>query len=126
MIFTQYPEWVAKIVPIPKKDRRIRLCVDFHNLNKVSPKDNFSLPYINVLVDGTLGYELLSLIDGLIGYNQILVALKDREKTTFITHWGTYFYRVMPFVLKNVGDTYQRAATTLLNHYNNNVLWRQT
>ena len=43
------------------------------------------------------------------------MALEDLEKTTFITEWGTYCYRVMPFGLKNVGATYQRAATTLFH-----------
>ena len=41
------------------------------------------------------------------------MALEDIEKTSFITKWGTYYYRVMPFGLKNVGATYHRAATTL-------------
>ncbi|KAL6340431.1 hypothetical protein AAG906_006094 [Vitis piasezkii] len=48
-------------------------------------------------------------------YNHILMALKDMEKTSFITEWGTYCYRVMPFRLKNVGATYQRAVTTLFH-----------
>ena len=54
-------------------------------------------------------------MDGFPGYNQILMAPEDREKTTFTTPWGTYCYRVMPFGLKNVGATYQRAATTILH-----------
>ncbi|RVW78804.1 Retrovirus-related Pol polyprotein from transposon 17.6 [Vitis vinifera] len=49
------------------------------------------------------------------GFNQILMALEDMEKTTFITKWGTYCYRVMPFGLKNAGATYQRVATTLFH-----------
>ena len=44
-----------------------------------------------------------------------MIAPEDREKTTFITQWGVYCYRVMPFGLKNAGATYQRAATTLLH-----------
>ena len=54
-------------------------------------------------------------MDGFFGYNQILMAPKDMEKTSFITEWGTYCYRVMPFGLKNAGATYQRAATTLFH-----------
>ena len=48
-------------------------------------------------------------------YNQILMAPKDKEKTSFITECGTYCYRVMPFGLKNAGATYSRAATTLFH-----------
>ena len=54
-------------------------------------------------------------MDGFLGYNQILMAPEDREKTTFTTEWGTFCYRVMPFGLKNAGSTYQRAATMLLH-----------
>lgn len=43
------------------------------------------------------------------------MAHEDMEKTSFITPWGTYCYKVMPFGLKNVGATYQRVATTLLH-----------
>ena len=58
---------------------------------------------------------MLSFMDGFFGYSQILMAPEDMEKTSFITEWGTYCYRVMPFGLKNVGATYQRTATTLFH-----------
>ena len=58
---------------------------------------------------------MLSFMDGFSGYNQIMMAPEDREKTSFITEWGTYCYRVMSFRLKNAGATYQRAATTLFH-----------
>ncbi|KAH7834736.1 hypothetical protein Vadar_019075 [Vaccinium darrowii] len=115
LMVTEYPQWVANIVPVPKKNGKIRVCVDFRDLNKASPKDDFPLPHIDVLVDNTAGHALLSFMDGFSGYNQILMAPEDREKTTFTTEWGTYCYRVMPFGLKNAGSTYQRAATTLLH-----------
>ena len=108
----EYPEWLANVVPVPKKDGKVRVCVDFRDLNKASPKDDFPLPHIDLLVDGTAGHSMLSFMDGFSGYNQILMAPEDMEKTAFITEWGTYCYRVMPFGLKNVGATYQRAATT--------------
>ena len=58
---------------------------------------------------------MLSFMDEFFGCNQILMALENMEKTSFITKWGTYCYRVMPFGLKNAGATYQRAATTLFH-----------
>ncbi|KAH7852233.1 hypothetical protein Vadar_022301 [Vaccinium darrowii] len=115
LMVTEYPQWVANNVPVPKKNGKIRVCVDFKDLNKASPKDDFPLPHIDVLVDNTAGHALLSFMDGFSGYNQILMAPEDREKTTFMTKWGTYCYRVMPFGLKNAGSTYQGAATTLLH-----------
>ena len=93
----------------------MRVCVDFRDLNKANPKDDFTLPHIDMLVDSTTGHSMLSFMDGFSGYNQILMAPDDMEKTSFITEWGTYCYRVMPFGLKNAGATYQRAATTLFH-----------
>ena len=111
----KYPEWLANVVPVPKKNYKVRVCVDFRDLNKANSKDDFPLPHIDMLVDSTTGHAMFSFIDGFSGYNQILMALEDREKTSFITEWGTYYYRVMPFGLKNAGATYQRAATTLFH-----------
>ena len=51
----QYPEWLANVIPVPKKDDKVRFCVDFRNLNKASPKDDFPLPHIDMLVDSTAG-----------------------------------------------------------------------
>ena len=68
--------------------------MDFRNLNKASPKDDFPLPHIDMLVDSTTGHAMLSFMDGFSGYNQIMMAPEDREKTSFITKWGTYCYAV--------------------------------
>ena len=111
----EYPKWLANVVPIPKKDSKVRVYVDFRDLNKASPKDDFPFPHIDLLVNGTAGHSMLSFMDGFLGYNQILMASEDMEKTAFITEWGTYCYRVMPFGLKNAGATYQRAATALFH-----------
>ena len=111
----EYPEWLANDVPVPKKDGKVRVYVNFQDLKKASPKDDFPLPLIDMLVDSTASHSLVSFMDGFSGYNQILMALEDMEKTSFITEWGTYCYLVMPFGLKNVGATYQRAGTTLFH-----------
>ncbi|EOY10242.1 Uncharacterized protein TCM_025612 [Theobroma cacao] len=111
----KYLEWVANIVPVPNKDGKVRMCVDYRDLNRASPKDNFPLPHIDTLVDNTTRHSMFSFMDGFSGYNQIKMALEDREKITFITMWGTFCYKVMPFGLKNAGVTYQRAMVTLFH-----------
>ena len=80
--------------------------VDFTDLNKVCPKDSYPLPRIDQLVDSTVGHQLLSFMDAFSGYNQIKMDEADQEKTSFITSQGLFFYKVMPFGLKNVGATY--------------------
>ena len=64
-------DWITNVVLVPKKDGKVRMCVDFRDLNKAYPKDDFPLPYIDVLVDNTTGSVLMSFMDGFSGYNQI-------------------------------------------------------
>ena len=110
-----YPEWLANVVLVLKKDGKVKMCVDFRDLNKASLKDDFPLPHIYIFVDSITGHALLSFMDGFSGYNQIKMAPEDMEKTSFITLWGIYCYKVMPFGLKNAGASYKCIATTLLH-----------
>ena len=64
-----YPKWLANVVPIPKKKGKVRMCVDFRDLNKANPKDDFPLPHIDILVDNTVGHALQSFMDGFSRYN---------------------------------------------------------
>ncbi|XP_019229710.1 PREDICTED: uncharacterized protein LOC109210711 [Nicotiana attenuata] len=98
---------------VKKKNGKWRMCVDFTHLNKARPKDSFPLPHIGQLIDAVAGHELLSFLDAYSSYNQTLMEEEDQEKTTFITHKGTYCYKVMPFRLKNAGATYQRLVTKM-------------
>jgi len=50
----KYPQWVANAEPVPKKDGKVRMCVDYRDLNRASPKDDFSLPHIDTLVGNML------------------------------------------------------------------------
>ena len=104
------------MVMVKKSNGKWRMCVDFTNLNKVYPKDNFPLPRIDQLVDSTAGHKLLSFMDAISGYNQILMDEEDQEKTSFITGQGLYCYKVMPFGLKNAGTTYQRLVNCMFSH----------
>ena len=110
-----YLEWLANVVLVPKKDGKVRVCVDFRDLNKASPRDYFPLPHIDILVDNIARHALLSFTNGFSRYHQIKMALEDMEKTSFITPWWTYCYKVKPLGLKNADATYQWAATTLLH-----------
>ncbi|PKA56186.1 RNA-directed DNA polymerase like [Apostasia shenzhenica] len=93
---------------VKKANGKWRMCVDFRTLNQACPKDTYPLPRIDTMVDRTVGYEVMSFLDAFSGYHQIWMAKEDEEKTAFITDYGTYCYKVMPFGLKNAGATYQR------------------
>ena len=108
-----YPEWLANVVMVKKANGKWRMYVDFTDLNQVYLKDSFSLPRIDQLVDSTAGHKLLTFIDAFSGYNHILMAEEDQEKTAFVTSQGLYCYKVMPFGLKNAGVTYQRLVNQI-------------
>ena len=109
----KYPEWLANVVVVKKKNGKWRVCVDFTDLNKACPKDSFPLPHIDAMVDATAGHELLTFMDAFSGYHQIMMNPEDQEKTAFVTNQGTYCYKVMPFGLKNAGATYQRLVNKM-------------
>ena len=102
-------------MPVKKKNGQIRCCVDFKNLNKACPKDEFPLPNMDLLIDTVAGSIMFSFMDGFSGYNQIRMAPKDVENTVFRTPMGNFYYTVMPFGLKNAGATYQRATTAIFH-----------
>ena len=54
-------EWVSKPVPIDKKQGTIRVCTDFQDLNKVCPKDNYPMPFIDQIIDAYMGSEVFRL-----------------------------------------------------------------
>ena len=57
-------KWIANVVPIPKKEGKVRMCVDLRDLNKACPKDDFPFPHVDVLVDNQAGSALISFMDG--------------------------------------------------------------
>ena len=59
-----YAQCLANIVPVPKKDGKVRMCVDFRDLNKACPKDDFPLPHIDVIVNSTASSAMYSFMDG--------------------------------------------------------------
>ena len=110
------------MVPITKPFGDIRIYTNFRDLNKACPKDDFPLPNIDMIVDLTAGHEILSLMDGFSGYNQIKIAEEDQHKIAFTTPWGTFCYNMMPFGLKNAGATYQRAMIAIFNDLIHSIL----
>ena len=60
----KYLEWLANVVPVPKKKANVRVCIDFRDLNKASLNDDFPLPHIDMLVDSTVRHSMLFFMDG--------------------------------------------------------------
>ena len=96
------------MVPVYKKNGKLRVCIDFRYLNKATPMDGYPMPVADMLVDAAAGHKVISFKDGNAGYNHILMAEEDIRKTTFRCrgHVGLFKWIVMTFGLKNAGATY--------------------
>jgi hypothetical protein len=110
-----YLEWLANTVMVKKANGKWRMCIDFTDLNKACPKDEFPLPRIDSLVDATASSELMSLLDCYSGYHQIWMKKEEEPKTSFITPSGTYSYLRMPEGLKNAGGSFSRMTAKVLH-----------
>jgi len=75
------------------------MCVDHRKLNRATKKDHFPLPFIGQMWEKLVGYKFYCCLDGYSSYNQIPVALEDKEKVTFTCPYGIFAYKIMPFEL---------------------------
>ncbi|CAN6711619.1 unnamed protein product [Malus baccata var. baccata] len=127
--------WVSPIQCVPKKSgvtvvenaenelvpTRIqtgwRVCIDYRKLNATTRKDHFPLPFLDQMLERLAGHSFYCFLDGYSGYNQIVIAPDDQEKTTFTCPFGTFAYRRMPFGLCNAPATFQRCMVSIFSEY---------
>jgi len=105
-------------VPIEKKGSgKIRVCIDFRDLSKATPKDEYPMPIADMLINDASGHRVISFLDDNAGYNQIFMAEGHTSKMTFVCPGfvGLFESVVITFGLKNTSATYQR-ATNLIFH----------
>lgn len=86
----KYLTWLANIVMVKKKSRKRRICMDFIDLDKACPKDPYSLPHIERLIDGASAFRLLNFMNAYLGYNQIRMNILDVPKTEFMMNMNKY------------------------------------
>ncbi|GKD99842.1 reverse transcriptase domain-containing protein [Tanacetum coccineum] len=93
-----------------------RVCIDYQNLNDVTHKDHFPLPFMDQMLERLAGNEYYCFLDGFSGYFQIPIDPKDQEKTTIICPYGTFAYRRMPFGLCNAPGMFQRCMMAIFHN----------
>jgi hypothetical protein len=79
----RYAEWISNIVPVYKKNGKMRVCIYFRDLNRATPMDGYPMPVADLLVDAAAGHKVISFMDDNAGSNQIFMAIEDISKTAF-------------------------------------------
>ncbi|MCO5564364.1 hypothetical protein L7F22_018024 [Adiantum nelumboides] len=102
----EHTDWVSPIVVVPKKNGKLRVCINLKKVNAATIRDNYPLPITDHVIERVAGREAYSFLDGFSGYNQLAIKPEDQHKTAFATEWGIFAYRVMPFGLTNVPATF--------------------
>jgi hypothetical protein len=100
-IYPSTSPWGYSALFVEKKDKELRLCLDYRQLNAVTIKNMYPLPRIGILFDQLVGAQVFSKIDLCSGYHQIKIHAKDIPKTAFTTRYGLFEYLVMSFGLTN-------------------------
>jgi len=100
--------WSSNIVVVKRKDRRLRLCVDYRAVNASTYHDSYPLPNIESTFDALSGSSWYCTLDLRAGYHNVPVAMEDRDKTQFVTRRGTWRWKLMPFGLSTAPGTFQR------------------
>ncbi|XP_062109887.1 uncharacterized protein LOC133821759 [Humulus lupulus] len=133
-------KWVSPVQVVPKKSgitvvknnenelvpTRVqtgwRVCIDYRKLNSTTRKDHFPLPFIDQMLERLAGHPYYCFLDGYSGYNQIVIAPEDQEKTTFTCPFGTFAFRRMPFGLCNAPATFQRCMVSIFSDYIESII----
>ena len=96
----------APILFARKKNGKLRMCIDYRQLNSNTVLDSYPLPRIDQLTCQLDGAKVFSKIDLNNAYHQLPVAQEDQHKTAFSCRYGTYEFKVMPFGLCNAPSTF--------------------
>ena len=115
--------WSAPIVPIRKRDGTLRICVDYRRINQITQFDAYATPRMDELFDKLGDAKFISRLDMTKGYFQVPLAEKAREKSAFVTPFGQYQFRVMPFGMKTSAATFIRMVDILIAPLQNIVAY---
>ena len=109
--------WSSPVVPVIKKDKSLRLCVDYRQLNRVTKADRFPVPNVSDLVYGLFGVKFFTLLDLRKGYYQVPLHPDSKECTAFSTSYNHYQCKRLSFGLKNAPGAFQREMQAVLQEF---------
>ena len=107
-------EWCAGMVVAPKKNGKVRLCVDLSRLNQHVRRELFPLPHVDDALASLADAKFFSKMDANSGFWQIKLHPDSKDLTTFITPFGRYCFNRMPFGISSAPENFQRQMSKVL------------
>ena len=107
------------VILVPKKYVTWHMCIDYRDLNKISVKNIYPLPWIDELIDSLKGAKFFMKLNLKSGYHQIPIKSIDVWKMTLKTKEGLFEWLVTPFELTNAPTTFMRYMDNLLQPFIN-------
>ena len=107
-------EWCAGMVVVPKSDRRVRICVDLTKLNESVRRERHQLPAVDQTLAQLAGARVFTKLDANSGFWQIPLAKESSRLTTFITPFGRYCFKRLPFGITLAPEHFQRRMSSIL------------
>ncbi|XP_076101165.1 uncharacterized protein LOC143070948 [Mytilus galloprovincialis] len=115
IIRRSHSPWSSNVVLCRKKDGKLRMCIDYRQLNQRSVKDSYALPRSEEILDALGGNTLYTVLDMKSGYHQVEVEESHKQRTAFtVGPLGFYEFNRLPFGLVNSPATYQRLMEEIL------------
>jgi hypothetical protein len=106
--FVETTNWVYHVVLALKKNDKLKVCVNYKVLNKVTEKDQYSLSFCEKILEKVVRHKMYTFRNGYRGNHQVKIISEDQLKTTFTTPWRMFCYTIKPFSLCNALKTFQR------------------
>jgi hypothetical protein len=112
-------EWEIPMVMQPKKHdpKKLRICVDFRGLNKLTVTDPFPMPFVDEIINEVAGHECYSFTDGLLWIQSSTYKKGISRKNYIFSEFGSFAYKVMSFGLKNAPIVFSRIVVKAFQEY---------
>ena len=107
--------WCAGMVVVPKKEGKVRICVDLKPLNEGVLREIHPLPQVDETLARLAGARIFSKLDANSGFWQIPLAKNSQKLTTFVTPFGRYYFTKMPFGISSAPEHFQKRMSTILS-----------
>jgi hypothetical protein len=111
---TEPTDWCAPIVPVLKKSGDVRICVDLKRLNRSVKRERYTLPSLDDVTHKLAGSKVFSKLDATSGFWQIPLDPETAKLTTFMTPFGRYYFKRLPFGISSAPEVFQRTMESIL------------